>query len=287
MTTLLAVDDSLTMRKVLEITFAGEPFETVLASNAQEALDRLHESQAPIALVDITLGDESGYDLCQRIKADAPGTRVVLMSSKQNPYDAARGAAVGADDHVDKPFDTQALIDKVKAIAEAPAPRAAAAPAPAPEPAPPPPRLEPLQPAAPPPVEPAPRGFTEPVQALQPISEPPPPPAPEPEPMQPQPMPPAAAQPEPMRPAPIESEPPAPAPTPVQPPAAPAPVAAASSNGANAGFENKLSALGLTPEQVQGVLALSKEVVEQAVWEVVPTLAETLIREEIQRLTRE
>jgi hypothetical protein len=51
------------------------------------------------------------------------------------------------------------------------------------------------------------------------------------------------------------------------------------------GLAGKLEGLGLTPEQVQAVLALSREVVEQAVWEVVPILAETLIKEEIRRLT--
>ncbi len=49
----------------------------------------------------------------------------------------------------------------------------------------------------------------------------------------------------------------------------------------------KLQGLGLTPDQIQGVLALSREVVEQVVWEVVPVLAETLIQEEIKRLTRD
>jgi hypothetical protein len=47
----------------------------------------------------------------------------------------------------------------------------------------------------------------------------------------------------------------------------------------------RLKDLGLTQEQVQGVLALSREVIEQVVWEVVPTLAETMIQEEIRRLT--
>jgi hypothetical protein len=61
--------------------------------------------------------------------------------------------------------------------------------------------------------------------------------------------------------------------------------AALSSNGAD--FAQKLGSLGLTPQQIDGVLSLSREVVERVVWEVVPTLAETLIREEIQRLTKE
>jgi hypothetical protein len=61
-----------------------------------------------------------------------------------------------------------------------------------------------------------------------------------------------------------------------------APAAALAGDGA---FADKLSGLGLTREQIQGVLSLSREVVEQVVWEVVPVLAETLIKEEIKRLT--
>lgn len=49
----------------------------------------------------------------------------------------------------------------------------------------------------------------------------------------------------------------------------------------------KLSGLGLTPAQADAVLALSREVVERVVWEVVPVLAETIIKEEIARLTKE
>ena len=55
----------------------------------------------------------------------------------------------------------------------------------------------------------------------------------------------------------------------------------------NGHFAEKLSGLGLTKDQIAGVLALSREVVEQVVWEVVPQLAETIIKEEIKRLTSE
>ncbi|HVY44294.1 MAG TPA: response regulator, partial [Minicystis sp.] len=59
--------------------------------------------------------------------------------------------------------------------------------------------------------------------------------------------------------------------------------AAAHVNGQMAG---KLEQLGLTPAQVDAVLALSRDVVERVVWEVVPVLAETLIKEELSRLTK-
>lgn len=60
---------------------------------------------------------------------------------------------------------------------------------------------------------------------------------------------------------------------------------ALAAGAADGQFAEKLAGLGLTRDQVQGVLALSREVVEQVVWEVVPVLAETLIKEEIRRLT--
>jgi hypothetical protein len=51
-------------------------------------------------------------------------------------------------------------------------------------------------------------------------------------------------------------------------------------------MSGKLAEIGLTPAQVEAVLALSRDVVERAVWEVVPVLAETIIKEEIARLTK-
>jgi hypothetical protein len=55
----------------------------------------------------------------------------------------------------------------------------------------------------------------------------------------------------------------------------------------NGQLAGKLGDLGLTPQQAEAVLALSREVVERVVWEVVPQLAETMIKEEIARLTRD
>jgi len=74
-------------------------------------------------------------------------------------------------------------------------------------------------------------------------------------------------------------------PTPAAMPAVSAPSAAIAAQ-AN-GLAPKLAQMGLTPAQIEGVLALSREVIEQVVWEVVPQLAETMIKEEIARLTKE
>jgi DNA-binding response OmpR family regulator len=239
---LLAVDDSRTMRKVLGITFATDEFEAMVAESPQQALSQLDHFRPDMVLLDVTLGETNGYDLCRQVKSRAPGTPVIILSSRQQPYDPVRGAEVQADDFIDKPFDTQQMRDKVKKLAAQNGGRPAAAPA----------RPAAAAPAAP--ARPAPIPRT-------------PPPA--------------------MPPPPAVARPPAPsAARAVVQSAPPANVAhALASNGA--ALKEKLEDLDLTREQVQAVLALSRDVIERVVWEVVPVLAETLIKEEIQRLTRE
>src|SRR6478735_4813965 len=260
-TTLLAVDDSKTMRKVLEITFAGEDFRTVLCESADEALRKLGENPQ-VALVDAGLDNAGGYELCQKIKAASPNVAVVMLSSKQQPYDRARGTAVGADDFVDKPFDTQQLLEKVTTIAR----RAAAAPvmtavAPAPV----------VMPSAN--AKPADVGVGRPrVQTLAYGSTPSPviPASPAPAPVQPV----ANVRPT-ITSAPaieVGSSPAAAAPPAVAPESSPRAAPAA----LPADFAGKLGGLGLSNAQVEAVLSLSRQVVEQVVWEVVPTLAETI-----------
>ena len=270
-TTLLAVDDSKTMRKVIEITFAGEGFKTVVAADANDALAKLQAERPQVALIDAALDGTNGYDLCRQIKGASPSTVVVLLSNKAQPYDKARGAAAGADDFMDKPFDTQQMIDKITALAkrgaQAPAP-APAAPAPAPM-------------AAAPVAAKAPEVQRQRVPTLAYGSTPVPPQV-------------AAAPAAPPKPhggsSPFGSRAPTTPGTQAYSPPAP-PVAAAPApmggNGVHADFASKLGGLGLTPAQVEGVLSLSREVVEKVVWEVVPVLAETMIKEEISRLTRE
>jgi CheY-like chemotaxis protein len=302
-TTLLAVDDSKTMRRVLEITFSSDTFKISVAGNADEAMGKLAAERPAVVLVDASLEGTNGYELCAKVKAAQPGTSVLILSSKHQPYDRNRGTQVGADDFMDKPFDTQQMIDKVATLAKKSASAPFAAPAPAPV-------AQQQQadasarlraqtlaygsqaPGAPSP--PAPPVAHAPAAA-----------APAPQPRPPAPVMPAASP----RPAPLGGRAntmigtPLPAelgasPTRAAPVAVPslsggpAPVAAAPAaaavhalTGNGSEMAQKLGALGLSREQADAVLALSREVVEKVVWEVVPTLAEAMIKEEIRRLT--
>lgn len=287
--TLLAVDDSVTMRKVLEITFSGEDFRVVTAESSQTALGKLAENPQ-VFVIDTSLGNEDGYALAKEVRKRSPQASIILLASRYAPYDQARGRDAGVDDYADKPFDTQALIDKVRKVVvakeagevAAPPPMRAVATAPSFAPSPtqnPMPGAAAPRPAGPPPVgrgtQPSLGGAVPARPGTLMFGE--------------SPNPPVAR---PAAPAPVAAPAPAPAAAPAAAAAAPAAAAAAAVSTAvggavNGSLANKLGGLGLTPQQADAVLALSREVVERVVWEVVPQLAETLIKEEIARLTRD
>jgi CheY-like chemotaxis protein len=281
--TLLAVDDSVTMRKVLEITFSSPDFRVVTANSADAALQKLKSDKPDLVIADVSF-EPNGYEVCKAIKKASPGTPVLILSSKQNAFDAAKASAAQADDHMDKPFDTQQMIDKVKKLLAAQAGKPAGAPAaaaatsvtPAPAAAKPTPAAAPAASAPPTAAAATPGGAAgpPPQRAKTLIYNPP------------TAGPPAAAPAPAARPsaAPVAtSAKPVPADAPVAHAAPAAQAAAAQVSGHMAA---KLEGFGLTPAQVDAVLALSREVVERVVWEVVPVLAETIIKEEIARLTK-
>lgn len=294
--TILVADDSATMRSILEMTFAGEDARVVAVDGGAAALEKALELRPDIVLADLSM-EMDGYEVARAIKSELPGTAVLVLASQHTPYDEAKGRDAGVDDHIVKPFDTQNVIDRINRLAGAP--RAAAAPGahpyrdgsqagprPAPASAAAPPRVAAqAAPVAPPGTVAAPKpGVPRTTVAFgsAPVAAPAPP-AP--------PRPPAA----PMAVAPVAPpRPPAiggPAHAmPVHAPAAPhaAPAAArpaAAIDAAASAMSEKLGGLGLTPHQADAVLALSREVIERVVWEVVPDLAETIIREELKRLT--
>jgi CheY-like chemotaxis protein len=141
---ILLADDSLTIRKVVELTFSGSEFELKAVGNGDEAVALLDEFQPDIVLADAVMPGKAGYDVCEEVKK-RPGGRyvpVVLLTGTFEPFDKPRSERAGADSVVTKPFDSQGLAslvrDLVRRAAEAKA-SAPPEPPPAPEPPPPPP----------------------------------------------------------------------------------------------------------------------------------------------------
>ncbi len=230
--TLLAIDDSATMRKVFEITFKGDEFRTVTASTAAIALASVREEAPHAVLIDIALENNDGYALCKEVRKLAPNAAIIMLSSRFHPHDPVRGSAAGADASFDKPFETATAIEKVR---QAIAAKNQVSPA---------------------------------ISSLELPSQ----------------LPLSLA---------ISSPEAAPCSAPavslaISSPAAGSSVARVPTSDTMSG---ELARLGLSQAQVNSVMTLSREMiektVEKVVWEVVPQLAEALIREEIARVMRE
>lgn len=151
----LCVDDSATMQQVADITFRGTEFTYIGARSYEEGLEKAKSQRPVVVLADSVMPGKNGYDLCLALKSDGATANVpvVILIGNGAPFDAARGTQVGADANLPKPWDTQSMLDKVvevvaKAATGVARPgQAAATAAPAPTPALTP--TPPLTPAAP------------------------------------------------------------------------------------------------------------------------------------------
>jgi len=139
---ILLADDSVTIQKVIELTFMDENYEVVSVSNGDAALERLTQLRPDVVIADVHMPGASGYDVCRKAKEIYPGVPVLLLVGTFEPFEEEEAEAAGADSFLKKPFDSQELMRLVESLLPREAPQ------PAPEP---PPVSEPLaaEPAAP------------------------------------------------------------------------------------------------------------------------------------------
>jgi CheY-like chemotaxis protein len=120
---LLLADDSITIQKVVGLTFADEGVKVVSVGNGREAVERLEEVAPDIVLADVFMPEMSGYQVCEYIKQNEKLSHipVMLLVGSFEPFDEAEARRVGADDILTKPFQSiRRLIDKVGALVTGP-----------------------------------------------------------------------------------------------------------------------------------------------------------------------
>ena len=93
-------------------------FDTRHAADGQEAISALGDFRPDLVILDLMLPRLSGLDVCRRIRAnpDWKATRVLMLTARGAGGDMQRGLEAGADDYVVKPFATQDLVARVKAL---------------------------------------------------------------------------------------------------------------------------------------------------------------------------
>ncbi len=115
---LLLADDSVTIQKVVGISFASEDVELLIVDNGNDAVERTRAIRPDVVLADVVMPGLNGYEVCEALQAD-PDLRhipVLLLTGTFESFDEKRAARCGAAGHVAKPFEAQALVDRVRAL---------------------------------------------------------------------------------------------------------------------------------------------------------------------------
>ena len=116
--TLLLADDSVTIQRVIELTFADERVRVVSVGNGGEAIALLDRTPPDIVLADVGMPGPNGYDIARHIK-ETPSLAhipIVLLTGVLEPIDQARVAEIGCDGVVAKPFEPQVVVATVREL---------------------------------------------------------------------------------------------------------------------------------------------------------------------------
>jgi CheY-like chemotaxis protein len=135
---ILLADDSITIQKVVELTFSDGDYEVTAVNNGAKAVQKLSEMRPDIILSDIIMPEKNGYEVCEFVKShpEYRNIPVVLLTGTFEPFDPDRAEKAGCDAVVTKPFESQSLIHKVEELIAAARSASASAPAAAPAEAP-------------------------------------------------------------------------------------------------------------------------------------------------------
>src|SRR5687768_8174377 len=120
---LLLADDSATIQKVIDLTFADEGVQVLAVSSGQEAIDKLPDFAPDIVLADVFMPSPDGYEVCRYVKTNEKLKHipVMLLVGSFEPFDEAEARRVGADDILTKPFQSiRRLIDRVGSLVSSP-----------------------------------------------------------------------------------------------------------------------------------------------------------------------
>ncbi len=130
---ILLADDSVTIQKVIELTFMDEDYEVRAVSNGDDAIRALPEVDPHFVIADVHMPGANGYEVCRHSKERRADVPVLLLVGTFEPFDEAQSRAVGADSFLKKPFDSQELLQRVgELLSRGAAPAAVPAPEPSP-----------------------------------------------------------------------------------------------------------------------------------------------------------
>lgn len=114
---ILLADDSVTVQKIITLTFSDEGVDVLAVDNGDDAIKRLQHLRPALVMADVSIPGRNGYEICEYVKShpEMKNTPVVLLVPAFEPFDEDRARLIGADYHLTKPFQSiRTLISTVK-----------------------------------------------------------------------------------------------------------------------------------------------------------------------------
>lgn len=115
MTRILIVEDDKTIAMGIEYSLKQEGYEAAVCHDASSARKALERQQPDLVLLDITLPDGTGFDLCRLIRSQGD-TPVIFLTARDDEVNVVMGLDMGADDYITKPFRVRELISRIRSV---------------------------------------------------------------------------------------------------------------------------------------------------------------------------
>ena len=112
---ILIVDDDANIAELISLYLTKECFDTEIAEDGEEALEKFDTFQPDLILLDLMLPGIDGYEVCREIRKTSR-VPVIMLSAKGETFDKVLGLELGADDYMVKPFDSKELVARVRAV---------------------------------------------------------------------------------------------------------------------------------------------------------------------------
>ena len=112
---ILIVDDDANIAEIISLYLTKECFNTMVAQDGEEALKAFETYEPNLILLDLMLPGIDGYQVCREIRSKSM-TPIIMLSAKGEVFDKVLGLELGADDYIEKPFDSKELVARVKAV---------------------------------------------------------------------------------------------------------------------------------------------------------------------------
>lgn len=125
-TKILIVDDDNNIAELISLYMTKECYETMIVNDGESALDAVESFQPNLILLDIMLPGIDGYQVCREVRSKH-SIPIIMLSAKGEVFDKVLGLELGADDYIEKPFDSKELVARSKAVLRRYKPTAATA----------------------------------------------------------------------------------------------------------------------------------------------------------------